>query len=238
MPLKKYNKKLNYSYTYGMFPTLDLFKYKKGKIRRVVLNTKGERNEGYKELETLCKKNNIHLEYNTKAIMSISEKENTYVIGVFDKYKTEVSPQENHVVLVSPSNTGNIGTVIRTMVGFGTKNLVLIRPAVDIFDPKVIRSSMGSFFTINFEYFDYIENYLEKFKTGRNIYPFMTGGGKDLSETNFTQPFSLIFGNESQGLPNKYKQYGQSIRISHSKEIDSLNLSIAVGIALYKSSGS
>ncbi|MDO8260945.1 MAG: TrmH family RNA methyltransferase, partial [Candidatus Magasanikbacteria bacterium] len=153
MPLKKYDKKLDYSYTYGVFPTLDLLKHKREGVIKVVLNSKGTRNGGYHELETACKKFNIPLEYDTKAVLNISVKENTYALGVFKKFETELDLNSDHVVLVNPSNTGNIGTIVRTMAGLGFKDLVLIRPAVDIFDPKVVRASMGSLFTINFKYF-------------------------------------------------------------------------------------
>lgn len=236
MPLKKYDKKLDYSYTYGVFPTLDLLKHKKECILKVVLNSKGTRNEGYHELETACKKLNIPIEYDTKAILSISVKENTYALGVFKKFETELNSNTDHVVLVNPSNTGNIGTIIRTMAGLGFKDLALIKPAVDIFDPKVVRSSMGSLFTINFQYFDTFEKYLETTDKNRNLYTFMLGGTKNINDVKFNAPFSLIFGNESQGLENSFIKYGQSVYIPHNKDIDSLNLSIAVGIGLYLSS--
>lgn len=45
------------------------------------------------------------------------------------------------------------------------------------------------------------------------------------------KPFALVFGNEATGLPDSFLDYGESIFINHSKEIDSLNLSIAFGIA-------
>lgn len=236
MPLKKYDKDLDYSYTYGVFPTLDLFKYQVDKIKRVVLNTKGSHNEGYRELEQLCKKHSIPLEYNTKAIMNISAKENTYAIGVFKKYQIKLNPTENHVVLVNPSNTGNLGTIIRAMSGFGFNNLAIIKPAVDIFDPKVVRSSMGSIFNINFEHFDSFNDYLKANNSNRAVYSFMLGANKELSEVKFENPFSLVFGNESQGLPNDYRKYGESVYIRHNKDIDSLNLAIATSIALYQCS--
>ena len=47
-------------------------------------------------------------------------------------------------------------------------------------------------------------------------------------------PFSLVFGNEGRGLDDDYLEVGKSILIPHSKEIDSLNLSLAVGIGLYE----
>ena len=231
MPLKPYDKKLDYSYTYGVFPTLDLLKYGRDKIVRIVLNTEGVRNEGYHVIEEFCTKNGIQLDYDNKFIKSVSAKENTYALGIFNKYETKLVAEENHVVLVNPSNTGNLGTILRTMVGFGYHNLAMIRPAVDIFDPKVIRSSMGSVFNVNFEYFDSFEDYQVRFKT--NVYAFMLNGSKEINEVKFEAPFALVMGNESQGLADEFKSIGQSVYIQHSDEIDSLNLSVATAIALF-----
>lgn len=50
----------------------------------------------------------------------------------------------NHVVLVNPSNAGNLGTIIRSCIGFGVEDIAIILPAVDLFDPKTIRASMGA----------------------------------------------------------------------------------------------
>ena len=52
--------------------------------------------------------------------------------------------------------------------------------------------------------------------------------------TNKENPHTLIFGNEASGLPDEYITYGTPILIDHSKNIDSLNLSMSVGIALYE----
>lgn len=57
----------------------------------------------------------------------------------------------NHVVLVNPGILGNMGTIIRTMLGFNYTNLAIIRPG-DVFDPRVVRASMGALFNINFEF--------------------------------------------------------------------------------------
>ena len=54
---------------------------------------------------------------------------------------------------------GNLGTIIRTMAGFGFANLVLIRPAADVFDPKTVRASVGTVFRLSFEYFDTFNDY-------------------------------------------------------------------------------
>ena len=54
-----------------------------------------------------------------------------------------------------------------------------------------------------------------------------------LHKTTFSEPYSLIFGNEGAGLDEAYKDISESVRIPQSGDVDSLNLSIAVGVALY-----
>jgi TrmH family RNA methyltransferase len=62
----------------------------------------------------------------------------------------------------------------------------------------------------------------------------MTNGKTTLAEARFDAPYSLIFGNESAGLPDEYLAMGTSVSIPHNRRIDSLNLTIAVGVALYE----
>jgi TrmH family RNA methyltransferase len=176
---------------------------------------------------------NIHVEVADRAIDKIATKENTYVVGIFKKYESKLSENTNHLVLVEPRNMGNLGTIIRTMLSFDFKDLAIIRPATDIFDPMVVRSTMGALFQINFEYFDDIHEYVSKFGK-RKIYPFMLDGAKDIREIKFEEPFSMIQGNESKGLPSEFKELGQSIYIPNSDNVDSLNLSVATAIGLWE----
>jgi TrmH family RNA methyltransferase len=129
---------------------------------------------------------------------------------------------------------GNLGTIMRTMLGFGIKDLVIIKPGVDIFDHKVIRSSMGSIFALNIEYINEIETYVHDYPS-HELFPFMLQASTSLAQI---QPqsnlISLIFGNEATGLDDKYLLLGKSIIIKHSSDIDSLNLTNAVAIALYE----
>lgn len=117
-------------------------------------------------------------------------------------------------------------------MGFGVTDLGLILPAVDHFDPKVIRASMGSIFKINLQTFHSFQEYSEAYKN--NIYPMMVNGESILEEVNFKEPFTLVFGNESRGLSEGFQEIGKSVSIKHSSEIDSLNLAVSVGIVLHK----
>lgn len=231
--IKRYQKKFNYSYSFGTYPTLDLINHKRNHLLKVLVKSKHDESEGVNEVLDLCQRLSIKVEVADRAIDKIATKENTYVLGVFEKYESTLDSQANHLVLVEPRNMGNLGTIIRTMLGFDVTNLAIIRPAVDVFDPMVIRSTMGAIFQINFEYFDSIQEYMSKYSK-RNIYTFMLDGAEDIRKAEFKEPFSMIQGNESNGLPIEYKELGQSVYIPNSDNIDSLNLSVATAIGLWE----
>lgn len=231
--MQKYKKTDNTSYALGTELTFELLKQHPDRVNCVYIHSKQKDNEVFREIQKLCKDNKIEMVYSDKAFNILSDKENCYIIGSFRKYESSIDPKANHVVLVSPSNTGNLGTIIRTSVGFGLNNIAIIRPAVDIYDPRVIRASMGSFFELNFQYFDSFEEYLQ-LADKRNIYPFMLDGAKRLDVIDIPEHYSIVFGNEATGLPSQYQNYGQSILIKHLNTIDSLNLCNAVSIALYQ----
>jgi len=232
MKFIKYKKELNYSYSLGVYATLELLKNRKDLVDKVVLSREGDKNSGVSEIVSICTLENIPYEFDDLWVSKVSTKENIYAVGIFKKFSGDLKEQENNLVLVNPSDMGNLGTIIRTMVGFGVSNLALIKPAVDIFDPKVVRASQGAIFQINFQYFDSAQCFFEKFKIAN--YLFMTDEEKTLKSIVFQKPCSLIFGNESSGLSEALKTYGESIRISQTDKIDSLNLAVSVGIVLHQ----
>ena len=233
--IKSYNKKLEYSYSLGVFPTLELIENKKDKLIKVIVMNKGLENEGVKKAIDICNRENIRVEINDKLINKISKKENNYIVGVFKKYKMNIEGG-NHIVLVNPGDMGNIGTIIRSSLGFGVENIAIIEPAVDIYNPKVIRGSMGAIFKVRVEYFKTFEEYRSKFEENE-LFPFILDAKYKLKEVqrNREKNYSLIFGNESSGLEEGFfSNIGKSVKIEQTSQVDSLNLSIAVAIGLYE----
>ena len=231
--IKRYQKEFTYSYAFGAYPVIELLKSHPESVLKVLFKEDSFKDGNIPVIQKECEKRNIHTQINNKLIDKISVKENTYVVGVFKKYASKIKEDENHIVLVNPSNTGNLGTILRTMLGFDFKNLAIIKPAVDMFDPLVVRASMGAVFGINFEYFNNIEEYVSKFSS-HHLYPFMLNGKSSVENVKFVKPYSIIHGNESKGLDEKYLELGESVYIPHSKDIDSLNLSIAAGISMWE----
>ena len=188
------------------------------------------------EIEAKCREAKIDITTDVKPFNILSQKENCFVIGVIRKHDMHIS-KGDHVVLVNPSNCGNLGTIIRSCAGFGVNDIAIIPPAADHFDPKTVRASMGALAEVRIEVFDSIDMYTEKFPEN-NLYPFMLDGSTLLQETEIKAPFSLIMGNEATGLPADFKDVGQPVRIEHTNAIDSLNLPIATSIGLYEATKS
>ncbi len=235
--LKAYNKRSDFSYASGVFATLELLRYRPNEVLRIFISSKGSENKGLEEIIRISENRNIKVETADNLVIKLSGSENCYAVGVFKKYDNPINMNNNHVVLLNPSDMGNVGTIIRTMAGFGYKDLVLIKPCTDIFDPKVIRSSTGAFFQTRFSYYSSFGEYFNQ--TGNNLYAFVLDKEAiKLSETEFKKPFSLIFGNEGTGIDEHIlRSRGlDKIMIPHSKTIDSLNLSVAAGIALFGAS--
>lgn len=230
-PIKPYKKSFNYSYTLGAFPTIELIKSRPDIVRGVYIHSTFTDRE---HLVAICKEANIPVLEGDKTIQRVSDKENVFVVGVFDKYECQLEKEESHIVLVNPSNMGNLGTILRTAVGFGIHDIALIQPGADVFNPKVVRSSMGGLFRLRHQYFDSFEDYKKRYSK-QKIFTFMLNGEKPLTINDCPKPqlFSLVFGNEATGLPESYLKEGTSIIIPQSPEVDSLNLTIAVGIGTY-----
>lgn len=228
--MKLYKKGADTSYTLGVFPTIELLKNKPEIVKRVVVSSKIEENRGYPLIKELCEKYHITIDIHDPTIKKLSPKANCYAIGVFQIFHEELE-EGNHVVLVNPMDMGNMGTIMRTMLGFNITNLAIIRPAVDIYDPKVVRASMGAIFSLHVKYYDHFEDYYHAFD--HEIYPFMLKGARNIHQVEPQGAYSLIFGNESSGLDDSFLNYGQSVFIPHSDRIDSLNLSQSLGIGLY-----
>jgi len=230
--LKRYKKDFEHSYTFGVFPTLELLDHQVEHALGVLAHPKGLENQGIARIREICQGVGIPLEIQDRTFPRLGARENDYAVGVFRKYESQLDPWSNHVVLVNPSSLGNLGTIMRTMLGFGFDDLALVTPAADHFDPGVIRASMGAIFKMRAVAFPDFEAYRRDYP--RTYYPLMTSGEHLIHQVVYRAPYSLIFGNEGSGLGEEFRAIGQSVSIPQTKVIDSFNLAIAVGITLYQ----
>jgi len=230
--IEKYNKDRSYSFTFGAFPTFELIKNKPEQVICLLLHSKLKISDDIQKLINICENKNIEIHTNDKLINKIVDKENCFVVGVFKKF-VGTNKKGKHLVLVNPSDMGNMGTIMRTALGFGYENINIIKPCVDIFNPKVVRASMGAIFSLNIVEFNNIEEYLTS--NNNTKYFFMLNGKNELGK--FLAPienYDIVFGNEASGLPDFLIDEGESVVIKHNNKIDSLNLPISVGMAMFE----
>ena len=233
--LSPYKSDLDYGYAPGVFPSMECLLHRPDCARRVLLHSKAEGTEGAQKLTELAQKLHVRVEIADKALSRISGKENCFAAAVFGKFDDPLEAGKPHVVLHHPSDCGNVGTILRTALGFGVEDVALIRPCVDVFDPRVVRASMGSLFSLRVRTYDSFEAY-EAEHPGRTLYPFMLDGSRSLPDVlaeNVPANWTLVFGNEGSGLPPEFAKMGQPVRIPSNEKIDSLNLSIAAAIGIY-----
>ena len=232
--LSPYNSDLDYAYAPGIFPAMECLLHRPDSARRVLLHSKAEGTEGAEKLTRLAEQLHVRVEMADKALTRISGKENCFAAAVFAKFDDALAGDRPHVVLHHPSDCGNVGTILRTALGFGVEDVALIRPCVDVFDPRVVRASMGAMFQLHVRTYDSFAQY-EAEHPGRTLYPFMLDASVPLDQAVAQKktPFTLIMGNEGSGLPAEFAAMGQPVRIPHNHEIDSLNLSIAAAIGMY-----
>ena len=233
--LSPYRSDLDYAYAPGMFPAMECLLHRPDLARRVLLHSKSAGTAGAQRLMELAAKLHVRVEEADRALARISGKENCFAAAVFGKFSDDLNPDKPHVVLHHPSDCGNVGTILRTALGFGVEDIALIRPCVDVFDPRVVRASMGSIFQLRIHTYPDFAAY-EADHPERALYPFMLDGSRSLPDVlagDVPERWSLVFGNEGSGLPPEFAQMGQPVRIPSNERIDSLNLSIAAAIGIY-----
>lgn len=135
------------------------------------------------------------------------------------------------LVLDSINDPGNLGTIMRTADWYGINKIIVSKNTVEVYNPKVIIASMGSFTRVHVFYTD-IEKYLEDKK---NVYwAFLEWSDiHSLENKNANMPLYLVIGNESHGIGKNIEKYiSNKVTIPRFWKTESLNAGIATAIIL------
>ena len=232
--LEPYSRKLPYSYALGVFPALQLMEARPDRAQRLLLHPEGIGSEGVEKLRALCAERGVREELAERVLRRESRKDNCFAALVFEKFESDLDPNACHAVLCQISDSGNLGTAMRSLLAFGIRDVALIRPCVDVFEPHALRASMGAFYKLRVHTYDHFEDYRAAHPE-RKLYTFMLDGAISLNAAarGAKPPFSLVFGNEQTGLPPEFAKLGQSVMIPQSPDVDSLNLAVAVSVGSY-----
>ncbi len=175
---------------------------------------------------------NIVYEVPAKVMGAISDtKTPSGILAVSKKPTYKEEKGKSVVVLDGVSDPGNMGTIIRTCVACGIKDIYAIN-TVDAFSPKVVRSTMGGIFEVNVIPTTY-EELFEKVQ-GYNLLTLDMNGKDIFKENNITKPFALVVGSEAHGVSKILKDNcTQVLSLPMSGKIESLNAAVSLSVALY-----
>ncbi|MBQ2872559.1 MAG: RNA methyltransferase [Bacilli bacterium] len=137
------------------------------------------------------------------------------------------------IVLDNIQDPGNLGTIIRSSVAFNFDTVVLSKNTVDLYNPKVIRSTKGMLFNQNVLIRD-IELFLSELD-GYTVYGTDVSNGNNIKEEDIPSKIVLVIGNEGRGISDNIKKLcDKFIYISMNSECESLNASVAASILMYE----
>lgn len=168
----------------------------------------------------------------------VSSQENSQgIILLYSKNLNTINDIKGDVVILDDiQDPGNAGTIIRTMIATGFYNLILTKGSVDVYNPKTVRATMSGIFKLNVIY-ETPEN-IVKFLKENEYLTIATALEEDsisYNEINLKEKNAYIFGHEGGGV-SKYLIENSDIKaiIPIYGNIESLNVSVATGVFLYK----
>lgn len=131
---------------------------------------------------------------------------------------------------------GNLGTIIRTAEGAGITGVILSRESVDIFNPKVIRSTMGSVFRVPVVYVEDFYDALDKIhEAGIKIFAAHLEGAVYYDEADFTGKTAIMIGNEANGITDRAAELSDvKVKIPMEGNVESLNAGVAAAVLMYE----
>jgi TrmH family RNA methyltransferase len=197
---------------------------------------------GKKLLQKFEKKNVKTIPVKSEVVKKISDTVTPQGIIAVVKIKefslNELWSEGSNIILALDAirDPGNVGTLIRTADAFGIDGVILSSDTVELYNPKVVRSTMGSIFHLPiFDEID-LERTIPQLKRWNfKIYGTDVKEGKDLDKLDYSGTICLLIGNEAEGLSkNLLELSDEIIRIPILGSAESLNASVAGGILLYE----
>ena len=140
------------------------------------------------------------------------------------------------VLLENIKDAGNLGTILRTATAFGIDGIVLYGDTVDLYNPKCVRSTVGNLWktpVYKIKEFSELNKYFSEFERIATLPK--NENVVNLKDYIAPEKTLLMFGSEAEGLTEELKNYAtKNLTIEMQENVESLNLSISVGVILYK----
>lgn len=179
---------------------------------------------------------------NTKVLEKITDtKTAPDIVATAQKLENKIENISNKnsaiLLLENIKDAGNLGTAIRTASAFNIDGIILLGDTVDLYSPKVVRSSVGYLWkTPIYKTNDFKE--IKKYFKGHKFFATSVDKSLDLKPlktADIKAPCVIMFGSEAFGLSETaVKNSDVYVTIPIKGDIESLNLSISIGIVLYE----
>ena len=160
--------------------------------------------------------------------------------GLLDKGFLEQAYTKNGkiklLVLEDTADPGNLGTIMRTAEAAGVTGVIMGKGTVDIFNPKVVRSTMGSIFRLPFAYAEDLKETIQKLKTqGISFYATHLKGKKSYKDIKYSDSSAILVGNEARGLSDEVADLADTyVLIPMQGKVESLNAAVAAALMMYE----
>lgn len=140
------------------------------------------------------------------------------------------------MVLDNLQDPGNLGTIVRTAEGAGVDAIFMSKDCVDIYNPKTIRSTMGSIYRMPFIYIEDIPELLNIFKkNGVKSYAAHLDGKNSYDKENYATGTAILIGNEGNGLRDEVTENADIlVHIPMQGQVESLNAAIAASVLMFE----
>lgn len=140
------------------------------------------------------------------------------------------------LILENLQDPGNLGTIVRTSEGAGVSGIIMSPDTADIYNPKVIRSTMGSLYRMPFIYADdFQQTLLDLHSSGIKLYAACLEGSIEYLKQDYTTPCAIIIGNEGNGLTQRTMQTADGrIMISMRGSVQSVNAAVAAAVLMFE----
>jgi len=140
------------------------------------------------------------------------------------------------LILESIKDPGNLGTIIRSADASGCRGIILPEGCVDLFNPKVLRSTMGSVFHVPIYHCECIESAVNFVReAGFAVYASCLEGSESIYNTDLSGKVALVVGSEADGIsPWTMKHADRLIRIPMEGRAESLNASTAASVMMFE----
>jgi TrmH family RNA methyltransferase len=158
---------------------------------------------------------------------------NQVFVTVNQKEDVDLSYSEDELILFLDDvrDPGNLGTIIRTAEWFGVNQIRCSSTSVELYNPKVVQSSMGSIFRMKVSYGDLVQEVTKAQAANFSVIA-ADMNGEDLNGFEFEAKTVLVMGSESHGVSDEIGALSKAITIPKIGAAESLNVAMATGIIL------